>query len=55
MCKECHKTDEDKGICGPSHFDFDLNLSMGKCEICGKYGACVDCKAYKYVQVKNDN
>lgn len=48
MCKDCHKTDENKGICTPDHFNELLLLSYGKCELCGKVTNCVDCVAYKY-------
>lgn len=54
MCKECHKDDEDRGVCSPSHFDNAYSCSMGKCEICQKTAICVDCKAYKYVKPQHD-
>jgi hypothetical protein len=50
MCKECHKDDEERGVCSPSHFESPFALSHGKCEICGKVADCVDCKAYKYIK-----
>ena len=46
LCKECHKHDEERGWCSPSHFNTAF-LSHGKCEVCGKVTDCVDCKMYK--------
>lgn len=54
MCKECHKKDEEKGICSPSHFDNAFSCSMGKCEICSKTAICVDCLAYKYAKIPSN-
>jgi hypothetical protein len=53
MCKDCHKQDEQDGICTPDHFDWPFALSFGKCELCGKLTDCVDCQAYKYKEPKN--
>jgi hypothetical protein len=53
MCKECHKKDEEDGICSADHFEMTYALSFGKCELCGKLTDCVDCKAYKYIKPRS--
>lgn len=52
LCKDCHKHEEEQGICTPEHFEWGL-LSYGECESCGKVTDCVDCKAYKKIPLSH--